>query len=80
MSNKQGVKLRGCNRIKTGNELSNFKELKNNSLEFKSNTKALNNKVASLDKKNGEGYHDSKPKYSGDQYGGNHSNNKARKN
>ena len=49
----------------------------NQNSKFKSNIKALKKKVTT---DNDEGYDIDKPEYSGDQFGGNQYNNRAKKN
>ena len=74
--NNQGLKLGNGKGSKTGNKLDKLKELKKKNSKFKRKIKELKKKVTN---NNDEGDDNDKPKYSGDQIGGNHPKKKSRK-
>ena len=75
--NSQGVKLVGRKGRKTGNELDNIKELKNQNSKFKSNIKALKKRVTN---DNDEGDDNDKTEDAGDQFGVKQCDKKSKKN
>ena len=74
---KQGVKLGHGKGSNTGNELNKLKELKKKNSKFKRKFKAIKKKAP---KENNEGDDNDEPEDSGDQFGGNQSKNKSKKN
>ena len=74
---KQRVKVGDVKGSKTGNEINKIKKLKRQNSKLKRKIKALNKKVTN---DNDEWDDNNKPEDSGDQFGGNQSKNKPKKN